>query len=404
MIGGDDVSHRTDDNQTLLADWTGLEPGRSVILRPQSPLHKGDYECSVLEKSVDRLRVSMPMEDGKIVLVPVGTIVSIEAQTDAGAINIRAQVVDRRGGRQRSLVLGPEPRPPSYLTPGPPTATCRTIAITSGKGGVGKTAFTINLGTALAEMDQRVCIIDGDLGTANVDVLLNMTPRYNLAHVVNGEKNIFDVLVQGPHGLVVLPGGSGLQELTSLDDRQFGKLLAQFHRLERYADVILLDTGSGLSRAVTNFVQAADEAIIITTPEPHAITDAYALIKVASRDHAELKLRLVVNRVQDEAEAREIARKMMFASLRFLETDMRFLGHIVDDPTVSRAIRQQQDLLSSYPKSRAAICVRTIAQTLVGEMSPVTGEADDDAEAVAMPPDPTPKRSFLHRIRQLFAR
>lgn len=398
------MSHRTDDNQTLLADWTSLEPGRSVTLRPQSSLHKGDYDCSVLEMAADRLRVTMPMENGKLVLVPVGTIVSIEAQTPAGTVNVRAQVIDRRGGRQRSLVLGPEPRPPGYLKLGPAAATCRTIAVTSGKGGVGKTAFTINIATALAELGQRVCIIDGDLGTANVDVLLNMTPRYNLAHVISGEKDIFDVLVQGPHGLVVLPGGSGLQELTALDDRQFGKLLGQFHRLERYADVILLDTGSGLSRAVTNFIQAADEAIILTTPEPHAITDAYALIKVASRDHADLKLRLVVNRVQDEAEAREIARKMMFASQRFLETDMRFLGHIVDDQSVSRAIRQQQDLLSAQPKSRAASCIRTIAQTLVGEMSMARGEDVDAAEAVAAPPERSPTRSFLHRIRQLFAR
>lgn len=394
------MSDQIGDHHTLLTDWSELEPGQSVTIRTESPLHKGSYECSVLERTPDRLRVSMPMEDGKLVLVPVGTIVSIEGNTTAGAVGLRAQVVDRRGGAERSLLLGPEPRPPGYLVERPETAVCRTIAITSGKGGVGKTAFTINVGVALSALGKRVCIVDGDLGTANVDVLLNMTPRYNLAHVIHGEKNIFDVLVQGPNGLIVLPGGSGLQELTDLDDRQFGKLLAQFHRLERYADIMLLDTGSGLSRAVTNFVQAADETIILTTPEPHAITDAYALIKVVSRNTADLKLQLVVNRVQHEAEAEEIARKMMFASQRFLETDMRFLGYIVDDPNVSRAIRQQQDLLTSYPKSRAAEGIRRIAARLMAEDD--TGAGGGGGGAQSAPP--AKQRSFLQRIRQLFAR
>lgn len=398
------MSDRTGDNHTLLADWSGLQPGQSVMLRTESPLHKGAYQCSVLDLTSDRLRISMPMEDGKLVLVPVGTIVLIEGKKGADTVALRAQVVDRRGGAHRSLVLGPEPRPPSYLVSESEPAICRTIAITSGKGGVGKTAFAINLGVTLVELGNRVCIVDGDLGTANVDVLLNMTPRYNLSHVIAGEKNIYDVLVQGPRGVVVLPGGSGLQELTALDDRQFGKLLGQFHQLERYADIMLLDTGSGLGRSVTNFVQAADETILLTTPEPHAITDAYALIKVASRNNADLKLQLVVNRVQHAAEAEEIARKMLFASKRFLETDMRFLGHIVDDPSVSRAIRSQQDLLSSQPKSRAADCIRRIAERLVATQAHVGEKRASGGGVHSSTSGAWSGRSFLHRIRQLFAR
>ncbi len=401
MTGGDDVSNKSRDETTLLTDWSALEPGRSVTLRAQSPLHKGDYECAILEKTADRLRVSMPMENGKLVLVPVGTIVVIEGQTPAGKVSLRAQVVDRRGGRDRSLLLGPEPEPPDYLAASPELRPCRTFAVTSGKGGVGKTAFAVNLGVALADLGNKVCIVDADLGTANVDVLLNMAPRWNLSHVVSGEKNIFDVLVQGPRGLVVLPGGSGLQELTALDDRQFGKLLAQFHQLERFVDVMLLDTGSGLSRAVTNVVQAADETILLTTPEPHAITDAYALIKVATQQAGDLRLNLVVNRVQDEAEAREIARKMIFASRRFLETDMKFLGHVVDDQNVIRAIRRQQDLLTTLPKSRAAECIRLIADALVRK---APGEEGEKAEASAAGAQAASGRSFLQRIRRLFAR
>jgi len=398
------VSQRIRDEETLLADWTALQPGQPVTLRAQSPLYKGEYVCQVLERTADRVRITMPMEQGRLVLVPVGTIVTLQVDTPTGTAELRAQVVDRRGGRERSLLLGPEPQPPGYLGTGQRPAPCRTIAVTSGKGGVGKTVFAINLGIALAELGKRVCVVDGDLGTANVDVLLNLTPQYNLAHVVAGEKNIFEVVMPGPRDLIVLPGGSGLQELTSLDDRQFNRLLTQFDQLERYVDIMLLDTGSGLSRSVTNFVQAADETIILTTPEPHAITDAYALVKVASKDQPNLKLHLVVNRVQDESEAREIARKMTFASQRFLEQDLRYLGHVPEDPSVGKAVRLQQDLMSSQPRSRAAACLRAIAHRLVHEDYEAGARAPAENGSGAPKPAPGEGLPFLQRVRRLFSR
>lgn len=398
------MSNGIRDEETLLTGWSHLEPGQSVIVRAQSPLYKGEYVCSVLERTGERLRISMPMDNGRLVLVPVGTIVTLAIDTPAGPVQVRAQVVDRRAGRERSLLLGPEPQPPRYLQAAESSAPGRTIAVTSGKGGVGKTVFAINLGLALAELGKRVCIIDGDLGTANVDVLLNLTPHYNLAHVIAGEKNIFEVVMQGPDNLIVLPGGSGLQELTWLDERQFGKLLAQFSQLERYVDVMLLDTGSGLSRSVTNFVRAADETIIVTTPEPHAITDAYALIKVSSQDHPNLTLQLVVNRVQDEAEAREIARKMTFASQQFLETDLRFLGHVVEDQSVGKSVRMQQALLSALPRSRAAACVRAIAYRLAHGVESAGDAAAGNGESGPASRAARGRQPFLQRVRHLFSR
>src|SRR5690606_20879087 len=210
-----------------------------ITLRAESPLHKGVYHCSVLESSPNRLRITMPMEDGKLILVPVGTPVRVEGQTPQDSLSIEARVLDRQGGSTRSLLLGPLPEPPGHLEQRPAAAPARTIAVTSGKGGVGKTALVVNLGVALAALGQRVCAIDVDLGTANIDVILNLTPRWNLAHVIAGEKDIFEVLVEGPGGLVVLPGGAGLQELTALSDRQFAKLRSQFQQLERYADILL---------------------------------------------------------------------------------------------------------------------------------------------------------------------
>src|SRR5690606_39317189 len=155
-----------------------------------------------------------------------------------------------------------------------------------------------------------------------------------LAHVISGEKDIYDVLVEGPAGVVILPGGSGLQELTALDDRQFAKLRNQLARLQRYSDILVLDTRSGLSRSVTNFILAADEALMVTTPEPHAITDAYALLKVLPQYGPQQPIRLVVNRVRDAREAQDIARKMLFASQRFLGVELAFLRHVSEDPVV----------------------------------------------------------------------
>lgn len=383
---------RDDAPPTAVTDWAVLQPGQPVTLRADSPLHKGVYACSVLEASADRLRVSMPMDQGKIVLVPVGTPVLVQGETPHGPLAIQARVIDRQGGSARSLLLGPLPQPPRYLgrrQPGTPT---RTIAITSGKGGVGKTALVVNLAVALSELGQRVCVIDGDLGTANVDIILNLAPRWNLAHVISGEKDIYDVLVEGPAGVVILPGGSGLQELTALDDRQFAKLRNQFTRLERYTDILILDTGSGLSRSVTNFILAADETLMVTTPEPHAITDAYALLKVLAQYGPQQPIRLVVNRVRDAREAQDIARKMLFASQRFLGVELAFLGHVSEDPVVGTAIRRQQDLLSWAPRSRAAEDIRRLASALL--------EAGGGP-----PPDAAPRpRSLVQRLRSLFGR
>lgn len=385
--------------QPLLSDWSNLQPGQSVTLRPRSPLHKGVYECHVLTVVDTTLRISMPMEEGKLVLVPVGTPVNVEVKTEAGTREVEAIVIDRRSGADRSLLLQLRSDEDGHDEAPENGVSTRTIAVTSGKGGVGKSAFVINVGSALAKLGLRVCIIDVDLGTANVDVLLNLTPRYNLAHVVHGQKTIFDVLVEGPDGLIVLPGGSGLQELTELHESQFEKLHEQFKLLEQYADVILLDTGSGLARSVTRFVLAADEAIVITTPEPHAIVDAYALMKVAGGLGLPLNLQLVVNRVQDAAEADAIAAKMLFAGERFLHMNMAYLGYIVDDVAVSRSVRQQQTLLATDPYSPAAKNIRQLARKL-SDPTPVAAHADGERdEAVAVRP-----RSLLQRIRMLFSR
>lgn len=342
-----------------------LGPGQGVVLETGSAIYRGPYESHILEVSDEGVRIASPMDHGKLVLLPVGTHVTVTAHTPVGSVTFESAIVDRTGGRNRSLLLAAPP--PPGVEEVTPARNVPVIAVSSGKGGVGKTTVVVNLGIALCRLGKRVCLIDGDLGTANVDVLINVSSRYNMAHVVRGERHMLEVVVEGPEGLIVLPGGSGLQELTTLDDETFGMILSQFRELEEYADVILVDTGSGLSPSVTNFIIAATESVLVTTPEPHSITDCYALIKVISSKGQTGPLRLVVNRAQSDAEAADVSRKMTFASKRFLQTDLTVLGHISEDPVVPRSVRRQVPFMLSDPRSTASMQINAIAQKIVGQ-------------------------------------
>ncbi|NPV26669.1 MAG: MinD/ParA family protein [Firmicutes bacterium] len=251
----------------------------------------------------------------------------------------------------------------------------------------GKTNLVINIGIALAKQGQRVFIIDADLGTANVDVLLNLNVRYNLNHLATREKEILDLVVEGPGGIHIIPGGSGLQSLANLDDYQFSRVLNSFKALEQYADVILIDTGAGLSRNVLNFVLAADEVIVVTTPEPHSITDAYAILKVIDEQNHSLKTWLVVNKAEDKSEAQQIADRMVGVANRFLRLKVTNLGYILEDLAVPRAVKKLVPFTLADPNSPAAKCLRQIAERLC------------QPETIVSHPQ---SRSFFDRFRDLF--
>lgn len=378
---------------SMILNWESLQRHQQVTFRTDSPLHAGVYECRVLEASPTTLRVSMPTDKGKLVFVPVGTGVDLEVVMQDEVHSFRALVVERRGGEDRSLLLR---RSDDVVEK--EQKTCKTIAVTSGKGGVGKTAFVVNLGTALVEAGYTVCVIDADLGTANVDVLLDVTPTYNLSHVLFGQKRILEVLIEGPAGLILLPGGSGLQSLTELSERRYRRLYDEFKLLEQFADIILLDTGSGLGRAVTRFVAAADESIIVTTPEPHAIVDAYALMKVMAQNGLSRRLRLIVNKVYDEDEGQAIADKMTFASEKFLSTKIDYLGCIAEDGAVGRSVRARQPLLLISPSSPAARDIRQIAYHLMNDFT-VNRRENRSSKNIRRE-----TLSFVQRLRTLFDR
>ncbi|HZO88137.1 MAG TPA: MinD/ParA family protein [Chthonomonadaceae bacterium] len=240
----------------------------------------------------------------------------------------------------------------------------RVIAVTSGKGGVGKTNFSTNLALTLARAGQRVIVIDADLGLANLHVVLGIAPSYHLEHVMRGEKSLREILYPGPGGIQVIGGGSGITELANLDEQTRRRFVTGLHELDSLADIILIDTGAGLSRNVLAFLCAVEEIVVLTTPEPTAITDAYATIKVVSQENRRARVMLVVNMAQSEAEAEAVANKIRLISLQFLGRDLDILGSIPQDPAVARAVRAQQPFALSQPQSAATRSVGQIAAQL----------------------------------------
>jgi len=239
----------------------------------------------------------------------------------------------------------------------------RTIAITSGKGGVGKTNFAANLGVALSQIGKKVIIFDADLGLANVDVFFDLHPKYNLKHVVSGEKEIEEILLEGPTGIKVVPASSGVEMMANLPERERRRLIVKLGELSNMADVMIIDTAAGISHNVLAFASAADMIIIMTTPDPAAITDAYATIKVLSR-RKKGPFMLIVNMAADESQAREVALSLILVVRRFLELELNYIGFIPFDPFVSKALKGQVPLVLKYPGAPASRHIMAIASRI----------------------------------------
>ncbi len=243
-------------------------------------------------------------------------------------------------------------------------STSRLVAVTSGKGGVGKTNVAVNVAICLAARGHRVVLIDADLGLANADVLLDLNAQYNLSHVISGTKSIEQVLVDAPGGIRLILGTSGVGRLANLSEFERHNLVQSMAHLESLADIVVLDCAAGISRNVMTFAAAADFVIIVTTPEPTALTDAYATAKVLSRERFESSLGVVVNMATSSTEAQASANRLIDVARRFLKLEVANSGYILRDEHVAMAVRQRVPVVLKYPRSPASTCMAAVATKL----------------------------------------
>lgn len=267
----------------------------------------------------------------------------------------------------------------------------RVITISSGKGGVGKSNFTINLAIYLASLKKRVVVIDADFGLANIEVLLGIRPEYNFYHIIKAQKTISEVMVDTKFGIKFISGGNGLKELSSINNNEIKYFIEQFDYIDKITDIIIIDTGAGISKSVTNFIMASDETIIITSPEPTSFTDAYTLIKIIKEQNKNLKnLKLVINKADDKTESEKIFYKLQNVSNKFLDLELENLGYIPTDLNLVKAVKEQKPAILSYPQSDFSKSIRNIGNNLLN-----TNQYVNDKEGI---------KGFMKRLVNIFGK
>jgi flagellar biosynthesis protein FlhG len=237
----------------------------------------------------------------------------------------------------------------------------QVIAVTGGKGGVGKTSVAVNLATALAGSGKRVVLLDGDLGLANADVFLGLSPRYTLAHVISGERTLDEVLLATPQGFHIVPAASGAADMANMSQTEHLGLVQAFSTLAARVDVLIVDTAAGIAHSVLQFSQAAQHVLVVVCDEPASITDAYALVKVLSRNHAVKRFRVLANQVRVPGSGAELFRRFERVTARFLDVVLEFAGEIPEDEYLRRSVREQRPVLEAYPSCPAARAFKKLA-------------------------------------------
>jgi len=256
-------------------------------------------------------------------------------------------------------------QPSSRVESSPPQKASRIISVSSGKGGVGKTNIAINLALAYAKLGKKVIVLDADLGLANVNVVLGVIPRYNLYHLIRQQKKMRDILLDTTYGIQIVAGASGFSKIANLSEEERKGFIEELYELSS-ADIIIIDTSAGVSNNVLTFVAASDDVIIVTTPEPTAITDAYGIVKIIATeiDNLDLGLKLVVNRVKSVTEGRKVAERVINIAGQFLNIKLDYLGFVYEDILVQTAVIKQRPFLTLDPKSKASICIDHIVRRL----------------------------------------
>ncbi len=242
----------------------------------------------------------------------------------------------------------------------------RVIAVTSGKGGVGKTNISVNLGVALAQMGRRVIVMDADMGLANIDILLGLSPEYNLSHVLRGEKTLAEIMLEGPAGLRVIPASSGVQQMSDLSTIEQAAIIRAFSDIDKDIDILIVDTAAGISSSVVNFARACQEIMVVICDEPTSLTDAYAYIKLLNRDYNLSKFHIVANMVQSIQQGQHLFTKLSKVTDRYLDVSLNYAGAVPFDECLRQSVQKQKPFVVAFPRSKASVAVRNLAKKIEG--------------------------------------
>ncbi len=343
-------------------DTYGFQTGQAISMTTRSPFYRDTYESTILSVHNSVLEIRSPYKNGFYIPLNIDCKLNMTVSSAFGQIQVTGKIVDRNISKHTLKV---DIFNSGALKTQSNFNKCKFITVTSGKGGVGKTAFIINYAISLARKGKKVALLDADLGMANVDVLLKLCPRYNLVDVIDGSRKLSSILIDGPEGIKFVPGGSGIQGLSNLSSLQFNRIISGFEYLEKNFDYVLIDTGAGLSTNITNFIFSSDETIIMTTPEPHAITDAYSIIKVILDSNRNVKLALLINRCESSNEGKFVSDKIINVVKRFLDYNLTSIGFLPETRIVSKSIRKQSPFIISYQNSDIARTVECIAENEV---------------------------------------
>ncbi len=240
----------------------------------------------------------------------------------------------------------------------------RVLAVASGKGGVGKTNISVNLAVSLAQLGRRVMVMDADLGLANLDVMLGLHPQYNLSHVLSGKRTLEEIILTGPVGIRIVPAASGIQNMAELEPAQHAGLIRSFSELSHTLDVLLIDTAAGISDSVVSFSKAAQEVLVVVCDEPASLTDAYALIKLLSREHGLFRFRVIANMAANAQEGRELFKKLTRVTDKFLDVMLDFVGVVPYDEYLRKSVRKQRAVVEAFPRSKASMAFKEMAKRI----------------------------------------
>jgi len=240
----------------------------------------------------------------------------------------------------------------------------RVIAITSGKGGVGKTNLSVNIGVAMSKAGRRVAILDADMGLANVDILLGLFPEFNLWHVMNGEKTLREIMMVGPGGLKVIPASAGIQRMCDLSATEQAGVIRAFSEIDNDFDTLIVDTAAGISASVINFARACQEIIVVVCDEPTSLADAYAYIKLLNRDYGLNSFHIIANMVQSAEHGQNLFNKLTKVTDRYLDVALQFVGMVPYDEYLKKSVQKQMPVVEAFPQSKAALAIKNIAKKI----------------------------------------